>query len=155
MSYLERLLTNSKRRYFVTTLSGLALVALFAGYLLQADYQKQSRYAQKRNRQLEQHLVSLKQKVSALPVTEIFTPMTIAPVFSVIDTLRKSGGRLINWQPGEPQATLRLLLDWEKVPWFFRHISYYQGINLTSFTIEGTEEPMIVTLTLEFSYENK
>lgn len=155
MSYLELLLTSNKRRYFVITLSGLALAALFGGYLLQADYQKQSRYAQKRNRQLEQHLVILQQKVSVLPVTEIFTPVTIAPVFSVIDTLRKSGGRLINWQPDEPQATLQLLLSWEKVPWFFRHISYYQGINLTSFTIEGTKDPVIVTLTLEFSYENK
>lgn len=155
MSYLELLLTNSKHRYFVITLFGLALTALFGGYLLQADYQKQSRYAQKRNMQLEQHLVTLKQKISVLPVTEIFTPATIAPVFSVIDTLRKSGGRLINWQPGERQATLQLLLGWERIPWFFRHISYYQDINLTSFTIEGTKDPMIVTLILEFSYENK
>lgn len=86
---------------------------------------------------------------------EIFTPIAVAPAFSVIETLKKSGGRLINWQPGEPQAALELLLDWEKVPWFFRHISYYQGFNLASFTIAGTKDPMIVTLTLEFNYENK
>lgn len=155
MSYLELLLANSKRRYFVITLSGLVLTTLLGGYLLQADYQKQSRYAQKRNRQLEQHLAILQQKVSVLPAAEVFTPATTAPVFSVIDTLRKSGGKLINWLPGEPQATLQLLLAWEKVPWFFRHISYYQGVNLTSFTIEGTKDPMIVTLTLELSYEDE
>ncbi|MCS3432859.1 hypothetical protein [Klebsiella sp. BIGb0407] len=157
MPYLEQLLTDTRRRYFVITLSGLMLAGLFCGYLLQADYQQQSHYARLRSLQLEQDIVTLKQRVSVLPVpaTEIFTPMVVAPVFSVIETLRKSGGRLISWQPGEQQATLELLLDWEKVPWLFRHISYYQGMNLTSFTIVGTKDPMIVALTLEFSYENK
>ncbi len=154
MSHLEQLLTHSSRRYFFIVLSGLLLVGMCGGYVLQADYQQQYRYTQQRNRQLEQHIVTLQQKVNALPVTEIFTPVTLAPVFSVIETLRKSGGRLINWQPGEPKATLELLLGWERVPWVFRHLSYYQGINLTSFKIGSTKDPMMVMLTLEFSYEN-
>lgn len=155
MPHFEPLLTHSSRRYFLLTLLSLLLVGVCSGYLLQADYQQQYRYTQQQNRQLEQHIVSLKQKVNTLPATEIFTPVTIAPVFSVIETLRKSGGRLINWQPGEPQARLELLLGWEKVPWVFRHLSYYQGINLTSFTISSMKDPMMVILTLEFSYENK
>ena len=155
MSHLDQLLTHSSRRYFLITLSALLLVGICGGYVLQTDYQQQYRYTQQRNRQLEQNIVTLQQKVNALPATEIFTPMAIAPVFSVIETLRKSGGRLISWQPGEPQATLELLLGWEKVPWVFRHLSYYQGINLTSFKMGSTKDPTMVTLTLEFSYENQ
>lgn len=155
MPHLEQLLTHSSRRYFLITLSGLLLVGICGGYLLLADYQQQYRYIQQRNRQLEQHIVTLKQKISTLPATEIFTPVTIAPVFSVIETLRKSGGRLISWQPGEPQARLELLLGWEKVPWVFQHLSYYQNLNLTSFTIGSTNDPIMVMLTLEFSHEDK
>lgn len=155
MPHLEQLLTHSSRRYFLMTLSGLLLVGMCGGYLLQSDYKQQYRYTQQRNRQLEQHIVTLQQKVNTLPATEIFTPVTIAPVFSVIETLRKSGGQLIHWQPGEPLARLELLLGWENVPSVFRHLSYYQGINLTSFTVETTKAPVMVMLTLEFSYENK
>jgi len=155
LSHLEQLLTHSSCRYFLITLSGLLLAGICGGYALQADYQQQYRYIQQRNRQLEQHIVTLQQKVSALPATEILTPVAIAPVFSVIETLRKSGGRLISWQPGEPQATLELFLGWEKVPWIFRHLSYYQGMNLTSFKMDSTRDPMMVTLALEFSYENQ
>lgn len=155
MSHLEQLLTHSSRRYFFITLFGLLLVGMCGGYVLQADYQQQYRYTQQRNRQLEQHIVTLQQKVNALPATETFTPVTTAPVFSVIETLRKSGGRLINWLPGESQATLELLLGWEKVPWVFRHLSYYKGIHLASFQIGSTKDPMVVMLALEFSYENQ
>jgi len=155
LPHLEQLLTHSNRRYFLITLSGLLLLGMGGGYLLQADYQQQYRYTQQRNQQLEQHIVTLQQKVNTLPATEIFTPVITAPVFSVIEILRKSGGRLIHWQPGEPLARLELLLGWEKVPSLFRHLSYYQCINLASFTIESTKDPVMVMLTLEFSYENK
>lgn len=155
MSHFEKLFTHSRRRYFVLSLSALLLAGLLGGYLLQADYRQQYRYAELRNIQLGQQIVTLNQKVSALPATGIPTSVTASPVFSVIETLRKSGGRLVSWQPGEPQATLELLLAWDKVPYFFQHISYYQDVNLTSFTINGTKDSMIVALTLAFRYENK
>ncbi|WP_299998632.1 hypothetical protein [uncultured Cedecea sp.] len=156
MSHLKYLFIHSSRRYFLIILSGLLLTGIVAGYLLQADYQQQYRYIQQRNMRLEQHIVTLKQEVNTLPpATSIFTPVAVAPVFSVIEILKKSGGRLINWQPGEPQETLEFLLRWEKVPWIFRHLSYYQGINLTSFSIGDTKDPMVVMLTLVFSHENK
>jgi hypothetical protein len=139
----------------VLSLSALLLAGLLGGYLLQADYRQQYRYAQLRNIQLGQQIVTLNQKASVLPATGIPTSVTASPVFSVIETLRKSGGRLVSWQPGEPQATLELLLAWDQVPYFFQHISYYQDVNLTSFIINGTKDSMIVALTLAFRYENK
>lgn len=155
MSHVEQLFTHSRHRYFVLSLSALLLVSLFGGYFLQAEYRQQYRYAQLRNIQLGQQIVRLNQKLSTLPATGIPTSVTTLPVFSVIETLRKSGGRLVSWQPGEPQATLELLLAWDKVPHFFQHISYYQDVNLTSFIINGTKDSMIVALTLEFRYEHK
>lgn len=155
LSRLEPIFTYRSHKYFLLLLAILLLVGLLAGYLLQADYQRQHLYTEQRNIQLEQSIVLLKQKMKTLPVTKIFTPRTVAPVFSVIEVLKKSGGRLINWQPGEPQAKLELLLSWQKVPWFFQHLSYYQDLNLTSFTIAATKDPMVVALTLAFSYENK
>jgi len=155
LSHLERLFTHSSHRYFVISLAVLLLAGLFGGYLLLADYQQQSRYARLRNIQFEQHIVTLNQKVSALPTAVISTPATASPVFSVIETLRKSGGRLVHWQPDEPQAMLELSLAWDKVPELFQHIAYYQSVNLTSFKISGATDPMIVSLTLGFSYENK
>jgi len=155
LSHFEQLFTHSRRRYFVLSISALLLAGLLGGYWLQADYRQHYRYVQLRNIQLEQQIVTLTQKISALPATGISTSVAASPVFSVIETLRKSGGRLVSWQPGEPQATLELLLAWDKVSSFFQHISYYQDVNLTSFIINGTKDSMIVALTLEFRYENK
>lgn len=155
MSYLERLFTTrSRRRYFVIALSALALAGLFCGDFLQGDNQQQFRYLQLRNAQLQQTIGALNQKVSALPVKETRVVATIPPVFSMIETLRKSGGRLIRWQPGEPLARLELFLAWNKVPCFFQYISNYQDVNLTSFQIHGVSDPTIVALTVEFSHEN-
>lgn len=155
MSYLERLFTTrSRRRYFVIALSALALAGLFFGDFLQGDNQQQFRYLQLRNAQLQQTIGALNQKVSALPVKETRVVATIPPVFSMIETLRKSGGRLIRWQPGEPLARLELFLAWNKVPYFFQHISNYQDVNLTSFQIHGVSDPTIVVLKVEFSHEN-
>lgn len=155
MSHFEQLFTHSRHRYFVLSLFTLLLAGLLGGCWLQADYRQQYRYAQLRNIQLGQQIVILNQKMRALPAAGISPSVTASPVFSVLETLRKSGGRLVSWQPGEPQATLELLLAWDKVPCFFEHISRYQDVNMTSFTINGTKKSMAVSLTLELRYENK
>lgn len=156
MLRIERALTSSSRRDFILCLCILLFIGLVGSYLLFAEYQQQYRYTQLRNTQLQQQIVTLRHKISTLP-TEI-PPTTVAvapPAFSMIEILKKSGGRLVHWQPGEPMARLELLLDWEKVSCFFNHLAFYRGVNLSSLKINGTSDPMILSLTIEFSDENK
>lgn len=155
MPYLERLLTDSSSRYFIIALTTLLLAGILCGYVLLEDYRQQYRYAQLRNIHLQQEIAALSQTVSVLPVTVIPAPVSVLPAFSVIETLRKTGGRLVHWQPSESQATLELSIAWEQIPFFFHHLSNYQGVNLSSFKINGVTDPMAVALILEFSYESK
>lgn len=154
MSLLERLFTHRSRRYFVIALSAVLLAGLSYGYVQLAGHQQQSRYTESRNLRLQQSIAILNQQVSTLPATELPAAVMAAPVFSVIETLRKSGGRLIHWQPGEPRAKLELSLGWDNLPRFFDHLSDCKGISLYSFHLKAGAEPMTMVLTLEFSYEN-
>jgi len=96
----------------------------------------------------------MQQTVQTASTTVTPTVDFTAPVFSVVETLRQSRGRLIHWQPGERQARLELSIGWERVPALFRHMARYHGLNLASFHITAATDVRAVVLALEFSYEN-
>lgn len=154
VSYLERLFTASNGRDFVITLSIIGLTGLFLGYLLVADFRQQHAALQQQNSQLQQRIMALKQQIHAFPVTVPPMMVSAPPAFSVTETLMQSGGRLIRWQSGMPQATLELSLAWERVPDFFSSIAHYRGLTLPSFTLQAAGERVRVDLTLEFSHEH-
>lgn len=153
MSYLEQLFITRSQRYFALTLSMFGLAGLLCGYLWLGDERKQYRYLQHYHAQLRQQLVVMQQKAAVVPATIIPEIAVVAPIFSLVETLRQSRGQLIHWQPDEQQARLELSIAWERMPYLFHHLAHYRGLTLSAFHITAGSGAMAVVLSLEFSYE--
>lgn len=154
LPYLEQLFITRGDRYFALVLTAFVLIALFCGYLWLGGERQQSHSLQQYHAQLRQQLAIMQEKINSSPIPVLPPGPALAPIFSVVETLRKSRGQLIHWQPDARQARLELSIAWEQVPSLFGHIAHYRKLNLTSFHITAVPESMAVILVLEFSYEN-
>ena len=157
LAYLEQLFITRSYRYFALTLTVFVLVLLFCGCLWSGNERQEYHAILQQHAQLRQQLAIMQEKDNSQPVTVVPKAPLVAPVvpiFSVVEILRQSHGRLIHWQPDALHARLELSLAWENVPFFFEQIANYRGLNLASFHITAVPDSMAVILVLEFSYEN-
>ncbi|HEY3987094.1 hypothetical protein [Cedecea sp.] len=152
---LERLVSGHSGFRILSVLVCLFTTALACWWLLLQPRQQHLREGGQQNQQVRQHVISLQQKMAALPELQPLPDATPAKSFSALEAVRLSGGRLVKWQPGARAALLDILLPWPKVPPFFQQLANYPRVRLPGFALRGAGEQVRVLLTLEFADEDR
>jgi pilus assembly protein HofO len=133
----------------------LLVMAWSCWWLLIQPRQQQLLELERQNQQHWQEVLSLQQKIAAVPKVEQLPDVTPSTIFSAMAAVKLGGGRLVKWQPDPRRAVLEMLLPWPKVPLFFRQLADYSGLKIPTFVLSSAGEQVRVLLTLEFTDENR
>lgn len=133
----------------------LLAIAWTCWWLLIHPRQQQLLELERQNQQHWQQVLSLQQKIAAVPKVEPLPDVAPSTIFSAMAAVKRAGGRLVKWQPGPRRAVLEMLLPWPKVPLFFRQLADYSGLKIPTFVLSSAGEQVRVLLTLEINDENR
>ena len=133
----------------------LLAIAWTRWWLLIHPRQQQLLELERQNQQHWQQVLSLQQKIAAVPKVEPLPDVAPSTIFSAMAAVKRAGGRLVKWQPDPRRAVLEMLLPWPKVPLFFRQLADYSGLKIPTFVLSSAGEQVRVLLTLEINDENR
>lgn len=114
------------------------------------DYSAKNQQASERMAKLRRDVISL---ISSTKVDEEHQEALPLPLFSVMELVQYSGGRLKKWQPENKPITLEILLDWQRLPATFAHFSHYSNVVLEAFSLEPQGEKLQLTVIMDIVHE--
>lgn len=155
LNNIERLMNAHVGFRVLFVAAFLLAMALTCWWLLIQPRQQHLREQEQQNLQRWQQVLSLQQKIAALPKLEPLPDVTPTMSFSAMAAVKHSGGRLVKWQPDPRRAVLEMLLPWPNVPLFFRQLADYSNLKVSAFVLSSSGERVRVLLTLEFADESR
>ncbi|ATF90726.1 Uncharacterised protein [Cedecea neteri] len=155
LNNLERLIDGHVAYRVLGLLGGLFAVALICLWLWVWPLRQQLQAKEQHNQQRWQHVLSLQRQIAALPKPEPLPDVVPLETFSAMAAVKRTGGRLVKWQPDPRHSVLEVLLPWPRVPPFFRELSGYGGLKLPAFILSEAGEQVRVLVTLEFTDESR
>lgn len=155
LNNLDRLMDGHVAYRVLSLLGCLFATALICLWLWIWPLRQELRMQEPHYRQRWQHVLSLQRQIAALPKPEPLPDSVPLEVFSAMEAIKRSGGRLVKWQPDSRHSTLEILLPWPRVPPFFRALAGYASLKLPTFILSEAGEHVRVVITLEFTDESR
>jgi len=155
LNNLDRLIDGHVAYRVLSLLACLLLTALACLWLLVWPLRQELQAKEQHNHQRWQHVLSQQRKIAVLPKPEPLPDAVPLEMFSAMAAVKRSGGRLVKWQPDPRHSMLEILLPWPKVPPFFRELAGYANLKLPGFVLSEAGEQVRAVVTLESTDESR
>ncbi|WPU23365.1 hypothetical protein RI049_00925 [Cedecea neteri] len=155
LNNLGRLIDGHAAYRVMSLLGCLFALALFCFWLWIWPLRQQVRAQEQHNQQRWQQVLSLQRQIAGLPKPEPLPDTVPLALFSAMAAVKRSGGRLVKWQPDPRHSVLEMLLPWPRVPPLFRELASYESLSLSAFILSEAGEQVRAVVTLALSDESR